>query len=159
MSIRRLQSELKQIIKDPNYHYSIYPNENDFYKWNFIMIGPEDTLFEGGIFEGYMLFKNDYPNKAPDVVVTSKIFHPNIYKNGKVCMSILHDGRDMYGYENDSIRWNPTQGVNSIMMSLISILSDPNTESPANIDASKMYENNLEEYKKIVMKIIQDSQS
>ena len=128
------------------------------HKWNFIIIGPEDTLYEGGIFKGIINFKKEYPNKAPEVIITSKIFHPNIYKNGKVCMSILHDGIDQYGYENDSIRWNPTQGVNSIMMSLISILSDPNTDSPADIDASNMFSKNLDDYKKKVWKIVQDSQ-
>jgi ubiquitin-conjugating enzyme E2 G1 len=158
MSIRRLQSELKQIIKDPNYHYSISPDENNFYKWNFIIIGPEETLFEGGIFKGNITFKKEYPNIAPKVIITSEIFHPNIYKNGTVCMSILHNGSDAYGYENDSIRWNPTQGVNSVMLSLISILSDPNTESPANIDASNMFSKDVDEYKKRVRKIVQNSQ-
>lgn len=159
MAIRRLQSELKQIIKDPNYYYSISPDENNFFKWNFIIIGPEDTLYEGGIFNGYINFKKNYPNTAPEVTITSDMYHPNIYKNGKVCMSILHNGRDEYGYENDSIRWNPTQGVNSIMMSLISILSDPNTDSPANIDASNMLSNNFEKFKYIVRKLVQESQN
>jgi len=159
MSIRRLQSELKQIIKDPNYHYSISPDESNFFRWNFIIIGPEDTLYEGGIFKGYISFKKDYPNTAPIVIITSEMYHPNIYKNGKVCMSILHDGRDEYGYENDSIRWNPTQGVNSIMLSLISVLSDPNTESPANIDASNMFSKDLENYESIVRRLVQNSQN
>ncbi len=58
-------------------------------------------------------------------------------KNGEVCISILHDpGEDKYGYERPEERWLPIHTVATIMMSVISMLADPNDESPANIDAA-----------------------
>ena len=58
-------------------------------------------------------------------------------KNGDVCISILHDpGEDKYGYERPEERWLPIHTVATIMMSVISMLADPNDESPANIDAA-----------------------
>ena len=144
--------------KDPIDGVSIGYDEDNIFKWNITIVGPKDSPYEGGIFNAIMTFPQNYPLSPPTFQFTNNIFHPNIYKNGTVCMSILHNGSDAYGYENDSIRWNPTQGVNSVMLSLISILSDPNTESPANIDASNMFSKDVDEYKKRVRKIVQNSQ-
>ena len=88
----------------------------------------------------------------------NNLFHPNIYTNGNVCISILHEGIDEFGYESVSERWNPSQSVNSILISILSMLSAPNFESPANVDASKMWRDNFEDYKKIVYKMVSDSQ-
>ena len=57
-------------------------------------------------------------------------------KNGDVCISILHDpGEDKWGYERPEERWLPIHTVETIIMSVISMLADPNDESPANVDA------------------------
>ena len=69
-------------------------------------------------------------------------------------MSILHEGEDIYGYEHISERWNPSHSVNSVLMSLLSILTEPNFDSPANVDASKLWRENFNEYKKIIYKKI-----
>lgn len=58
-------------------------------------------------------------------------------KSGDVCISILHDpGEDKWGYEQAHERWLPIHTVTTIMVSVISMLADPNDESPANIDAA-----------------------
>ena len=82
------------------------------------------------------------------------MFHPNIYPDGKICISILHEGIDVYGYEDISERWNPSHSVNSILLSISSILCEGNIESPANVDASKLWKENFNEYKKIIYKQI-----
>jgi ubiquitin-conjugating enzyme E2 G1 len=154
MAIKRLQTEYKQYLKEPNSQYSIQINNNNFLKWSILLFGPPDTLFEGGIFNCELEFPKDYPNKAPNFKFIDKLFHPNIYPDGKVCMSILHEGVDQFGYEHISERWNPSHSVNSILLSFISILSEPNFESPANVDASKMWRDNFNEYKKIIYNFI-----
>ncbi len=55
-----------------------------------------------------------------------------------MCISILHPpGEDRYNeQESADERWRPILGVESIIVSVISMLSDPNDESPANIDAA-----------------------
>lgn len=66
-----------------------------------------------------------------------QMYHPNVYDDGTVCISILHaPGEDKWGYEKASERWLPVHTVESILVSVISMLSSPNDESPANIDAA-----------------------
>ena len=150
--MKRLMVELKEIKKETNHLYSIHPSD-DFLTWYFIVIGPPDTLYEGGLFSGKMIFTKEYPSKPPQVYFDN-IIHPNIYQNGKVCISILHEGTDTFGYEKDIERWLPTHGINTIMLSIISMLSAPNFESPANIDASKLWQDNPDEYKKEIYSIV-----
>lgn len=159
MSLKRLYSELKDIRKEPNSLYSVGPCENNFYKWEIFLFGPPNTIFENAIIEAYIEFPHDYPNKAPEFRFKNHLFHPNVYPDGKVCISILHEGIDEFGYENLSERWNPSQSVNSILISILSILLSPNFESPANVDASNLWKNNYDDYKKIIYKMVATSQN
>jgi len=154
MSIKRLQSELKQFIKDPNYFFSVYPNDNNFYIWDVILIGPPDTPFDGAVIKAVLDFPQNYPNSPPKFKFITDLYHPNVYVDGKVCISILNEGVDKYEYESVSERWNPSHSVNSILMSILSMISSPNFESPANVDASKLWRENFTEYKKIIYKMI-----
>ena len=104
-----------------------------------------------------MIFPSVYPSKPPQVIFNN-ILHPNIYKNGQVCISILHEGSDQFGYEKDIERWSPTHGINTIMLSIISMLSAPNFESPANLDASVLWKDNPTEYKKKIYELVSLSQ-
>lgn len=72
------------------------------------------------------------------MIFKTKMWHPNIYPDGNVCISILHPpGEDnMNSQEKAEERWRPILGVESILISVISMLNDPNIESPANLDAS-----------------------
>uniref|UniRef100_A0A7S3EFD5 UBC core domain-containing protein n=1 Tax=Rhodosorus marinus TaxID=101924 RepID=A0A7S3EFD5_9RHOD len=92
---------------------------------------------EGGMFKARLTFPKDYPYKPPVMKFVSEMWHPNIYKDGKVCISILHPaGDDPNAYEMASERWLPVHTVESILNSVISLLASPNTESPANVDAA-----------------------
>lgn len=65
------------------------------------------------------------------------MYHPNVYQNGEVCISILHaPGDDPMHYESVSERWSPVQSVEKILLSVVSMLAEPNDESGANVDAS-----------------------
>ena len=75
------------------------------------------------------------------------MWHPNVHTNGSVCISILHDGEDEFGYEQGNERWRPIHTVESILLSVISMLADPNDESPANIDAAKQWREDKEAFK------------
>ena len=87
----------------------------------------------------YCVFQ-DYPLNPPKMRFISKIFHPNIYPDGRVCISILHaPGDDPLGYETSSERWSPVQSVEKVLLSVMSMLAEPNCESPANVDAAKMW--------------------
>ena len=86
----------------------------------------------------------------------TKMWHPNIYEDGKVCISILHSpGYDEYNEnEKPEERWRPVLGVEQILLSVISMLNDPNIDSPANIQAGYQLRKDPEEYKKKVRKLV-----
>ncbi|KAL8177883.1 UNVERIFIED_CONTAM: Ubiquitin-conjugating enzyme subunit [Gekko kuhli] len=90
--------------------------------------------------EARLRFPIDYPYSPPAFRFLTKMWHPNIYETGDVCISILHPPvDDPQSGELPSERWNPTQNVRTILLSVISLLNEPNTFSPANVDASVMY--------------------
>ncbi|CAO3687006.1 unnamed protein product [Umbelopsis vinacea] len=88
----------------------------------------------------------------------SEMYHPNVYPDGTVCISILHPpGDDKYGYEKASERWSPVHTVETILISVISMLSSPNDESPANIEAAKEWREDYPAFKKKVQRIVRRS--
>uniref|UniRef100_A0A7N5JBK0 Ubiquitin-conjugating enzyme E2 G1 n=1 Tax=Ailuropoda melanoleuca TaxID=9646 RepID=A0A7N5JBK0_AILME len=114
-------------------------DDNDLYRWEVLIIGPPDTLYEGGVFKAHLTFPKDYPLRPPKMKFITEIWHPNVDKNGDVCISILHEpGEDKYGYEKPEERWLPIHTVETIMISVISMLADPNGDSPANVDAANL---------------------
>ncbi|CAF1596612.1 unnamed protein product, partial [Adineta ricciae] len=130
-------------------------DESNPYAWNVILVGPTDTLYEGGFFKARLDFPKDYPIKPPKMKFVSEIWHPNIEKNGDVCISILHEpGVDQFGYEKASERWSPVQSVETILLSVLSMLSDPNCDSAANIDASVMWRDDRPAFKKKVSECV-----
>lgn len=156
-SMKRLQIEYNKYMKEPNEYYIIREPE-DFYEWSIVLFGPPDSIYEGGVFECILKFPRTYPNNPPEFNFITTIPHPNIYKDGKVCMSILHEGVDETGYENVSERWTPAHSVNTILISFLLILVEPNIESPADVDNCIAYRNNYDNYKKQIYKLIADQQ-
>lgn len=74
-----------------------------------------------------------------------------VYPTGLVCISILHaPGDDPNHYEQASERWSPIQSVEKILISVMSMLAEPNDESPANIEAAKMWRERRPEFEKRV---------
>ncbi|KAK5018840.1 Ubiquitin-conjugating enzyme E2 15 [Cryomyces antarcticus] len=81
-----------------------------------------------------------------------------VYKTGEVCISILHPPEeDKYGYESAAERWSPVQSPETILLSVISMLSSPNDESPANVEAARQWRDDPKEFKKRVRKCVRDS--
>lgn len=94
----------------------------------------------------------------PKMKFETPIFHPNVYPSGEVCISILHPpGEDKYGYESAAERWSPVQSPETILISVISMLSSPNDESPANVDAAKMWREDPKAFRRKCQKIVRES--
>lgn len=78
-----------------------------------------------------------------------------VYSDGRVCISILHaPGDDPMGYESSAERWSPVQSVEKILLSVVSMLAEPNVESGANVDAAKMWRENRDEFNEIAEKLV-----
>jgi len=140
-AVRALQLEMKNISKDPVEGVLIeLQDESNLFEWSVGVFGPPNTLYEGGYFKAKIVFPPGYPYSPPTVKFLTKMWHPNIYETGDVCISILHPPvDDPQSGELPQERWNPTQNVRTILLSIISMLNEPNTFSPANVDASIMY--------------------
>lgn len=121
------------------------------------------TFFTGGNFRCHLSFPPDYPHAPPSLVFKTPIpFHPNIYADGRLCISILHPaGDDEYGYESASERWSPVQTPETILLSVISLLHSPNDESPANVEAARLWReektNSDKEFRKRCRRIVRES--
>jgi ubiquitin-conjugating enzyme E2 G1 len=87
---------------------------------------PENTLYEGGLFKATLSFPRDYPLQPPKMTFKTEIWHPNVYPSGLVCISILHPPEvDRYGYEDVGERWLPVHTPQTILLSVISMVSEP----------------------------------
>ena len=135
-------------------------DDENIFVWELMIVGPPDTLYEGGFFQAKLEFPSDFPNMPPEMKFKSEMWHPNVFPDGKVCISILHPpGTDKFNEdETADERWRPILGVESIIISVISMLSDPNDFSPANIDAAVMWRNDKAAFKKRVREVVRKSQ-
>ncbi|CDI98582.1 Ubiquitin-conjugating enzyme E2 G1 [Taenia solium] len=134
-------------------------DDDNIFKWQVLIMGPADTLYDGGWFKATLEFPQDYPNHPPKMQFLTDMWHPNISPSGSVCISILHEpGEDRFGYERPEERWLPVHTVETIIMSVISMLAEPNPDSPANVDAAKMFRDDYEEFKRRVGQTVRKSQ-
>lgn len=142
---RRLIRDFKKLQSDPPIGISGSPNEDDIMAWTAVIFGPDDTPWEGGTFKLSLAFTEDYPNKPPLVKFVSKLFHPNVYNDGGICLDLLQNN------------WSPIYDISAVLTSIQSLLCDPNPNSPANSEAAKLYQENRREYGKRVQAIVEES--
>ncbi|VDL90210.1 unnamed protein product [Schistocephalus solidus] len=161
-AVKALQKEFKELVESPVEGFKVtLTDESNLFLWDVAIFGPPQTLYEGGYFkvchfkntvnaQARLTFPPDYPYNPPSMKFISKMFHPNVFENGTVCISILHSpGEDAFSDELPSERWNPTQNVRyrlnpipmcrTILLSVISLLNEPNIHSAAHVDASVAY--------------------
>lgn len=144
MSVKRIKKELQELSNDPPVSCSAGPiNDDDMFHWQATITGPSDSPFQGGLFFLNIHFPNDYPFKPPKMNFITKIYHPNINSNGAICLDILKD------------QWSPALTISKVLLSVSSLLTDPNPDDPlvpeiAHIYKSdkKKYENNAREWTK-----------
>ncbi|KAH9595484.1 ubiquitin-conjugating enzyme E2 G1, variant 2 [Schistosoma haematobium] len=159
LSALSLKKQLYELNKSATEGFSAgLVDEDNIFKWRVLIIGPPDTLYEGGCFHAELDFPQDYPERPPKMRFVTDIWHPNIAQDGDVCISILHHpGKDLWGYERPEERWLPVHTVETIITSVISMLAEPNPDSPANVDAAEFRED-FAEFKRKVCRCVRMSQ-
>jgi ubiquitin-conjugating enzyme E2 D/E len=138
--IRRLTINYNDLLKNPpNFCYAEPkdPSQN-MTNWTGYIDGPEDTPYAGGRFYLTIDFPSDYPFKPPTIYFTTPIYHPNISAKGEICLDILHS------------QWSPALGIRDLLLSLCSLLTDPNSEHGLNKEALRLYRADVEKYHKVV---------
>jgi len=139
-------SEYKALEKEK--WVKIELHDGSLFKWDIaLMVINPDSAFDGAFFKAEMAFTDKYPFSPPSFKFLHPIYHPNIYPDGRLCISILHPpGEDEQSGELASERWSPLQGVESVLRSVLLLLDDPEISSPANVDAGVMYRDDLAQY-------------
>ncbi|PWA54887.1 ubiquitin-conjugating enzyme E2 8 [Artemisia annua] len=134
MASKRIQKELKDLQKDPPTSCSAGPAGEDMFHWQATIMGPTDSPFTGGVFLVSIHFPPDYPFKPPKVSFKTKVFHPNINSNGSICLDILKE------------QWSPALTISKVLLSICSLLTDPNPDDPLVPEIAHMYKNDRAKY-------------
>lgn len=142
---KRLLKDLQKMQKEEDSGINATPEEENLFKWEAVIEGPEKTAWEGGLFELKLEFPENYPTKPPSVSFKTEIFHPNVYSDGRICLDILMN------------QWSPIYDVWAILTSIRSLLCDPNPASPANSEAARLFSDNKKLYEARVQKVVEKS--
>jgi len=134
MSTRRIQKEHQDLVKDSPENCSAGPRGDNMYTWDAMIVGPTDSPYAGGMFKLEIHFPSDYPFKPPKVTFLTKIYHPNINSHGNICLDILKD------------QWSPALTVSKMLLSICSLLNDPNPKDPLVPDIADLYIKDKEKY-------------
>lgn len=155
---RVLSSELAKLSKHPIPGFLVEPSCDDLFTWNVGIFGPPGTMYEGAYFRAQLTFPVTYPMEPPGFAFTQDMWHPNVFPDGKICISILHPpGDDAMSGELACERWSPAQNVETILMSTVSMLNDPNINSPANVSASVQFRDHREAFMQKVKEQVEES--
>jgi ubiquitin-conjugating enzyme E2 D len=123
----RIKKELQDLWKDPPAYCSAGPKGDDVFDWEATIMGPEDSVYEGGIFKISIKFPERYPFKPPKCKFITKIYHPNINMGGGICLDILKD------------MWSPALTITKVLLSICSLLTDPNPDDPLVPEIARLY--------------------
>ncbi|PPD87714.1 hypothetical protein GOBAR_AA40419 [Gossypium barbadense] len=119
MASKRILKELKDLQKDPPTSCSAGPVAEDMFHWQATIMGPPDSPYAGGVFL---------------VAFRTKVFHPNINSNGSICLDILKE------------QWSPALTISKVLLSICSLLTDPNPDDPLVPEIAHMYKTDRAKY-------------
>ncbi|AQN68249.1 ubiquitin-conjugating enzyme [Saudi moumouvirus] len=141
-NIRRIQNELKIIEKEKEKYGNLFTVNmigDNVYNWKACIKGPESSLYENYKFDLDIQIPNDYPYSPPKVKFITPIKHMNINEKGDICLNILKkDG------------WSASQNIISILLSIMVLLDQPNSEDPFNSELAQLYRTNENIYQKTI---------
>lgn len=136
MSLKRINIEYTELLKENSFDniYSASPLEDNLFNWKAKIFGPKDSPYEGGVFYLDIYFPQDYPFKPPKVDFITRIYHPNINANGGICLDILKD------------QWSPALTISKVLLSICSLLTDPNPDDPLVPGIALVYKKNYSKF-------------
>ena len=137
MALKRIQKELIELENDPPSNCSAGPVNDDLFHWSASISGPEGSPYSEGIFFLKINFPADYPFKPPKIKFETRIYHCNISSNGAICLDILKDS------------WSPALTITKVLLSISSLLTDPNPNDPLVPTIAELLIKNKEEHDKL----------
>ena len=133
-TLKRLQKELQELTQNPPYNCSAGIIDDNLYNWTASIIGPDSSPYKGGIFKLEINFPDDYPFHPPKIRFVTKIYHCNINSSGGICLDILKD------------KWSPALTISKILLSICSLMDDPNPNDPLVPEIANLYKKNIEKH-------------
>ncbi|KAI6026528.1 ubiquitin-conjugating enzyme/RWD-like protein [Pisolithus microcarpus] len=114
MTMKRIHREIADVQKEDLGAITLTPTQESLYRWKGTIPGPQGSPYEGGVFNIDIQLNLDYPFSAPKVTFVTRIYHMNISDKGGICIDILKQN------------WSPALSLFKVMLSLSSLLTDPN---------------------------------
>ncbi|KAF4610334.1 hypothetical protein D9613_010459 [Agrocybe pediades] len=133
-TMKRITREIADLKKEDLGPITLEPLEGNMNIWKGSIPGPQGSVYEGGIFNVEITLPNDYPFSAPRVIFTTRIYHMNISEQGNICIDILKSN------------WSPALSLFKVMLSLSSLLTDPNPRDPLVPSIAQQYTRNRKEH-------------
>ncbi|KAH8317201.1 hypothetical protein KR074_002019, partial [Drosophila pseudoananassae] len=130
----RLHRELSDFMREPPDGCKVEMVDDDILHWRATIVGPTDTPYEGGHFILDLSFPSDYPFHPPQVFFLTKIYHCNITSSGYICLDIL------------GMQWSPALTVAKVLLSIVSLLSDPNPNDPLESTIAHLYKQQRDQH-------------
>lgn len=138
--LSRLQKELNRITKDPPHGIGLWTISDNLENLEAMIEGPENSPFEGGEFRLSITIPPNYPNVPPLIKFKTKIYHPNIDSQGRICLDSLK--QEPLG------SWRPSLNLSTVLTQIQILLTEPNVNDPLELDIAKQLQEHPEQYKK-----------
>lgn len=148
MNLRRLMNEIKQIEEYAEQDapmFKLARTNDDMFHWEALIRGPGDSLYEGYGFKLDIKLPDDYPTSAISLKFVTPIKHVNVNGKGDICMDILKNN------------WSSALNMRTVLISLISLLGQPNPEDPLNSELAELYRKDQKKYAKEIKKACESS--
>lgn len=107
---------------------SAFPDGDNLFSWVAQITGGSGTIYEGLQYKLSLSFPSRYPYTPPTVKFVTPCYHPNVDTHGNICLDILKE------------KWSALYDVRTILLSIQSLLAEPNNESPLNVEAADAWE-------------------
>ena len=134
MALQRIHKDLYDLGLNPPAQCSARPVGDDMFRWQARIMGPDDSPYQGGVFNLTIHFPPDYPFKPPKVAFTTQIYHPNISSTGRIGLDIL------------ASQWSPDLTISKVLQSILSLLTDPNPDDHLVPEIALIYKTDRSEY-------------
>ncbi|KAI4467174.1 ubiquitin-conjugating enzyme e2 [Holotrichia oblita] len=137
---QRLKRELSKIEKKPPKGISVAPKEDKLNILEASLIGPENSPYSDGLFKLEILIPDNYPFSPPSIKFLTKVYHPNIDDNGRICLDLIK--------MPPGGNWKPTIGIEGLLIAIQMLLQNPNPNDPLMVDIAEEFVNERKEFEK-----------
>ncbi|KAA3675587.1 ubiquitin-conjugating enzyme E2 N, partial [Paragonimus westermani] len=129
----RIIKETQKLLREPCDGITAVPSEDNARYFLVSIKGPADSAYDGGLFNLELFLPEEYPMTAPKVRFTTKLYHPNVDKLGRICLDILKD------------KWSPALQIRTVLLSIQALLSAPNPDDPLDNEVAAHWKQNEQE--------------